>query len=254
MTGRRKIGNRLLIGVVLLGLVFMAGCGTLEKLVNKDPDQASFGDFIGFGENQTADVPAVANMAASGETRTIELYFADATGKYLVREQRTVPKTESLARETVVQWLKGPAGTEQGSLALVPTTTQLLDIALKDGVATVDVSKEFLQPNQNVTQEVALYGLVNSLTQYSSIQRVQLRVEGNPLTKYGTLDATMLVSKENLLKDAATGNPILPSTGSDSGAASSGGSGSGSNSSSGGGTLPASPSSINIFEDNAGST
>jgi len=244
--------NRLLIGVVLFSLIFLTGCGTLETLVNKEGTTTSFSDFIGGDKNATT-LPAATTAATSTDQKAIALYFADSTGKYLVKEQRILPKTESLARETVNQWLKGPAVKGTTVQASVPTTTVLLDIAIKENVVIVDLSKEFLQPSSKVSPEIALYGLVNTLTQFSTIKQVQIRIEGKPLTKYGTIDATKLVSKTSLIKGAATTDPIVPS----SGTGNTGNSGNTSNTGNTGsglaapdksnGALPNSPSSINLF-------
>ncbi|MDP4161275.1 MAG: GerMN domain-containing protein, partial [Bacillota bacterium] len=99
-----------------------------------------------------------------------------------------------------------------------------------------------------VSPEVALYGLVNTLTQFSTIKQVQIRIEGKPLTKYGTIDATKLVRKASLIKGTSANDPIFPSSGTGKSAGSNG-SGSGvetpgkaSNS-----ALPNSPSSVNLF-------
>ncbi len=238
-----RIWNSFLMGVVLLSLIFIAGCGTLETLVNKDGATTSFGDFI--GGNKTASLPD-ATTASTGVTstdpKTIVLYFADSTGKYLVKEERILPKTVSLARETVTQWLKGPVVKGTTVLASVPTTTVLLDIAIKENVAIVDLSKEFLQPNSKVSPEVALYGLVNTLTQFSTIKQVQFRIEGKALTNYGTIDTTMLVNKASLMKETASTNPIIPSSGTGNTGLGVTAPGKTSN-----GALPNSPSSINLF-------
>lgn len=238
-----RVRNKLIIGVVLFSLIFFTGCGTLETLVNKEGTTTSFSNFI--GGDKPATLPVATTTATSADPKEIALYFADSTGKYLIKEQRILPKTESLARETVKQWLKGPA-VIKGTTVLpsVPTTTVLLDIAIKENVVIVDLSKEFLQPNSKVSPEVALYGLVNTLTQFSTIKQVQIRVEGKPLTKYGTIDTTELVSKTSLIKGAASTNPTVPSSGT----------GITGNTSSGvaipdksNGALPNSPSSINLF-------
>lgn len=225
-----QVRNSLLLGVVF-SLIFFTGCGTLETLVNKDGTGTSFGDFIG-GGNPT--LPNATTATTSANTIAISLYFADSTGKYLVKEQRMVPRTASLARETVTQWLKGPVVQETAGQASVPTTTALRDIAIKDNVVIVDLSEEFLQPSSKVSPEVALYGLVNTLTQFSTIKQVQLRIEGQPLTNYGTIDATNLVTKESLL------NPIAPSSGTEN-------TGLAAPTSTNNGALPNSPSSINLF-------
>lgn len=232
-----RVRNSLLMGVVLFSLFLLGGCGTLEKLVNKDGASTSFGDFI--GGNKTATPPATTNGTTSAEAKTIVLYFADPTGKYLVREQRILPKTASLARETVTQWLKGPAVKGTTVLASVPTSTTLRDIAIKENIVIVDLSKEFLQPNAKVSPEVALYGLVNTLTQFSTISQVQIRIEGKPLLKYGSMDATMLINKASLVKGTTTANPIIPSSNMGLGVTPPG------NTSNG--ALPNSPSTINLF-------
>ena len=247
-----QVRNSLFMGVFFLCLIFLAGCGTLETLVNKEgtATATSLGDFI--GGDKAATLPAATTAtatspSASTESKGITLFFSDLTGKYLVKEERMLPKTASLARETVTQWLKGPAVIKGSTVqASVPTTTRLLDIAIKENVAIVDLSKEFLQPNSKVSPEVALYGLVNTLTQFSTIKQVQIRVEGKPITKYGTIDATKLVNKASLVKGAAAStNPVVPSSGTGTGTG---------NISSGAvapdttnGAIPNSPSSINLF-------
>lgn len=237
---KARIRKSILMGVVLLGLTFIGGCGTLETLVNKNGTSSSFGDFI--GGNKTDTLPAATNATAvpTATAKTIELYFADSTGKYLVKEQRTLPKTTSVAKETVTEWLKGPAIQGATVLASVPTSTLLRGIAIKENIAIVDLSKEFLQTNAKVSPEVALYGLVNTLTQFSTIKQVQLRVEGTPLTKYGTIDATMLVNKVTLVKGSGNTNTTVPSSNTGSGVTPPG--------------TTKSPSSINLFNDPSSST
>ncbi|KLU64340.1 spore germination protein GerM [Desulfosporosinus acididurans] len=265
-----RAGSKLVIGMIVLSLLSLTGCGTLETLINKDGTDSSFGNFI--GGDKTAAISAAASAltststSPSADSKVITLYFPDSTGKYLVKEQRTLPKTLSVARETVTEWLKGPAAAKgTKDQAAVPASTTLLDIAVKGDLAVVDLSKEFLQPSSKVTPEAALYGLVNTLTQYSTIKQVQIRIEGKPLTKYGTIDATNLVSKPSLVKGSTPVTSIIPNLGSSAGTdknnGSSGTSGqslqpSQSSQPSGTGTsqpnktdnaLPNSPSSINLF-------
>lgn len=238
------------MGVVIFSLIFIEGCGTLETLVNKDGTNTSIGDLISGTNTSTlpAATPATIGATSAGST-TIVLYFADPTGKYLVKEQRTLPKTVSLARETVTQWLKGPAVTGTTVQASVPTTTVLLGIAIKENVAIVDLSKDFLQPNSKVSSEVALYGLVNTLTQFTTVKQVEIHIEGKPLLKYGSIDTTKLVNKASLIKTSAavTTNQVVPSPATGS---------------TGGVTAPdtstaplaESPSSINLFDYTASPT
>ncbi|MGI1659870.1 MAG: GerMN domain-containing protein [Desulfitobacterium sp.] len=184
----------LYLGVLLIVSALLGGCGTLQTLVKEDSEKSLLADWIG-GNSEEATIPATSNL---GDGKMISLYFPDATGKVLIKEERSIPKTLSLARETVNQWLMGPAvqGSTQGA---VDPATSLVDIAIKDGVAIVDLSREFTQVYGNVDQEVAVYGLVNTLTQFPTVREVTFRIEGKALTRLGSLDVTRLSYREGLV-------------------------------------------------------
>lgn len=201
--------NWVLMGVVFLSLILMTGCGTLETLVKKDGTSTPLTDWIGANGDKDAAIPAT---TTAGEGKAVALYFPDMSGKYLLKEERMLPKTVSMARETVNQWLKGPTATETMQSA-VSTVTTLRDIAIRDNVVIVDLSKEFMQSNSKVLSEVALYGLVNTLTQFSTIKQVQIRIEGEPIGKYGAIDATNLVYKASLVKSTAPEKSVTPNNG-----------------------------------------
>lgn len=225
-----------LVAMMVISVV-LTGCGTLQTLVQKDGETSPLSQWIG-GKDQQA-VPATSNL---GDGKAVNLYFPDSTGKFLVKEERTLPKTLSLARETINQWIKGPSGKGNAQAAVASSTT-LLDISVKDGVATVDLSKEFIQPVSKVSQEVSIYGLVNTLTQFPTVHEVKLRIEGKPLTKLGNLDLSHLSYKDGLVKDSSTAKN--QGTGSSKSTPSTGGStGTGSNTATQGAD---SPSSLNLF-------
>lgn len=245
----KQIKVRKLFTIVAMMVIsfVLTGCGTLQTLVQKDGETSPLSQWIG-GKDQQA-VPATTNL---GDGKAVNLYFPDSTGKYLVKEERTLPKTLSLARETINEWVKGPTGKGNAQAAVAPATT-LLDISVKDGIATVDFSKEFVQPVNKVSQEVSIYGLVNTLTQFPTVHEVKLRVEGKPLTKLGNLDLSHLSFNDGLVKDTsavksqgAGSSKTTPSSGGSAGT-----SGSGSNS------VPSgtdSPSSMNLFSIPSGTT
>lgn len=239
--GKSLIGKKTARLLVLSGLIIISlilpGCGTLDTLLKKDGSNTSLGDWIG---GKSSSAPAM-TASTPAEGKTVSLYFPDSSGKFLIKEERTLPKTLSLARETASQWLIGPAVKGSGVQAAVAPNTSLLDIAIKEGIVTVDLSKEFLQPAPKVSAETALYGLVNTLAQFSTVKEVKIRVEGKPITKYGAVDAAKLTFKESLVKGS-----VPKSSASASASASNPGSVS---DPVGGGksALPNSPSSINLF-------
>jgi germination protein M len=230
----RRIKPLVYFVVMLLSMLVLSGCGTLQTIV-QDGKTSPLAEWIG-GTNQSASIPAISNL---GDGKTVNLYFPDSTGKALVKEERTIPKTLSLARETVNQWLKGPAVKGETQSAVDPSTT-LIDISVKEGVATVDLSREFTQVYGKVSQEVGVYGLVNTLTQFPTVREVKFRIEGKAITKIGNVNVAKLSYRESLVKGASgstssskgTNIPVVPATENSKGTKS---------------VLPDSPSSMNLF-------
>ena len=194
---KKRTSLKRLFGVIIIlaSLFVLTGCSTLETLIQEDGTVTTLGEWTG---SEGTGVPTLSNPS---EGRTIVLYFPDSSGEYLVAEERVIPKTLSLARETTKQWLMGPAtvGNAQPAVSL---ETVLLDIGIKEGIATVDLSREFIQPWGQVSQEAALYGLVNTLTQFSTVNEVKIRVEGKELDNLGSIDTTHLVYNGSLVKES----------------------------------------------------
>lgn len=236
----KRRGFLMYLGVMLLSALILSGCGTLQTLVQNDGETSPLADWIG-GTSQETSIPAISNL---GDGKAIVLYFPDSTGKALVKEERTLPKTLSLARETVNQWLRGPAVQGSTQAAVDPKTT-LIDIAVKEGVATVDLSREFTQVYGKISQEAAVYGLVNTLTQFPTIREVKLRIEGKALTKLGTLDLTKLSYREGLVKGSSGNVNSSVGSGVETGSQNKQGTKS---------VLPDSPSSMNLFSFPVSST
>lgn len=119
-------------------------------------------------------LPTVADFV---DRATVVLYFANENGQ-LVAEQREIPKVEGIARETIRELILGP---ENGMLdPTIPAGTTLLDIDVNEGLCTVDFSKELIigHSGGSGSEYLTVYSIVNTLTQFGTIQEVQLRVEG----------------------------------------------------------------------------
>lgn len=109
----------------------------------------------------------------------LHLYFADEDGTQLVDTWRTVVYNCNVPLERVVveQVLKGP-----DSDVVFPTVnpdTKILSITTRDGICYVNLDQSFLNDPYSVTAQVAVYSLVNSLTELSTVQSVQFAVDGD---------------------------------------------------------------------------
>jgi hypothetical protein len=94
---------------------------------------------------------------------------------------RRVPLTENVAEAAMLELLKGPSSAEQsvGFRTSVYPGTTLRSISVKDGTATVDFSKEFLNAVAGSCHVAALSAQVSeTLKQFPSVQNVKILVEG----------------------------------------------------------------------------
>jgi germination protein M len=97
----------------------------------------------------------------------------------LVPVLRTVPETKGVARAAMTQLLA--AGTT-GLSSEIPAGTSLLGISIdSSGIATVDLSGRFAEGGTDVSQIARTAQVVYTLTQFSNVTGVLIRVEGNAL-------------------------------------------------------------------------
>lgn len=114
----------------------------------------------------------------SYEKAQLHLYFANESGDQLVDTYRTVVYNANISLERLVveEVLKGP-----NSDVVYPTlneAAQILSVTTRDGVCYINFDKNFLEEPYKVTSEVAIYSLVNSLTELTSVQEVQILIDG----------------------------------------------------------------------------
>lgn len=133
----------------------------------------SAGDFV----DSISDVNAF-------EKSELTLYFADESGEYLVEERREVMHSmnTSMERLIVEQLLEGPE--YAGYRATIPAETKLLNISVTDNVCYLNFDSAFLSSGLDVKEEISLYSIVNSLTQLTTVNRVQFSVNGSPAVMF----------------------------------------------------------------------
>ena len=115
------------------------------------------------------------------EMVTIRLYFANEEGDKLIAINRSLVhniglSSVSMEKLVVEQLLAGPANTE--SYPAINPETKLLDITVKDGVCYLNFDSAILTPVNNVTTDVTIYSIVNSLVELSNINKVQISIDG----------------------------------------------------------------------------
>ncbi len=108
----------------------------------------------------------------------IKLYFADNGGSSLVMKKRDIVYSSNEALEKVVmeKLIEGPA--ENEGYATISPDTRLNTIAVKNGICYVSLDTAIVDKPVDVTEEVLLYSIVNSLTSVPGVNKVQISVNG----------------------------------------------------------------------------
>jgi hypothetical protein len=104
----------------------------------------------------------------------------------LVPVLREIPATKATATAAMTAVLAGPNDAEQKASisTTIPAGTQLLDLTVKSGVATVDLSREFESGGGSASVLGRLAQVVYTLTQFPTIKSVVFEVEGQPVTTF----------------------------------------------------------------------
>lgn len=165
----RYVKNCLVIAFVLMLSVTLSGCDENQKHSEKPPVTNNGGVTVNTGKTKP-------------ETqREVTVYFPNKTGDKLLPAKRKI-KGEAPVEEIVSLILEGPDEAEQtaGMVGPFPRGVKLLEVAVRDRVANVDFSAELTKEFQGgSTGEIMLASsLVNTLTKYPEIEKVQILVEG----------------------------------------------------------------------------
>ena len=112
------------------------------------------------------------------ENVNLTLYFASENGKYLIKAQRSVEynSTLSLERLVVEKLIGGPVG--GGLYPCINPNTKIVNVSVKDRICYVNLSEEFLTQTQSVLPEVTVYSIANSLIELSTVNKVQISING----------------------------------------------------------------------------
>jgi germination protein M len=132
---------------------------------------------------------------------TLRLYFANETGDGLVAVNRELTHNADLSNVSmeklvVEQLISGPASDE--TFPTVSPDTKLLNITVKDGVCYLTFDSAMLTAVNNVTTDVTIYSIVNSLVELSNINKVQISIDGNKDGKFRDKYEASTIFERNL--------------------------------------------------------
>lgn len=118
------------------------------------------------------------------------LYFANHDGTKLreTHVKKVYDGTVPMEQLIIEQLLAGTGvieGLDEGYYDTIPKGTKLLKTTTKEGICYVDFNEKFLEKREGITDEVAIYSIVNSLVELSSVSKVQFTINEAPVELYG---------------------------------------------------------------------
>lgn len=145
--------------------------------VEGSPITDHYGNVIG---NMSADtfIYNVGNEINTYEKVELRLYFASEDGQKLMPVYRSVVYNSNISMEklAVEQIISGP--NNDIAYPTISKDAKVKSINVKDGVCYIDLDQEFLNQTGQVTAEVAIYSIVNTVTELPNINKVVFSVNG----------------------------------------------------------------------------
>jgi germination protein M len=149
--------------LALMLLLTLSGCTFLKR--NGEPAPPQNGDRL---------------PEPTDDLRETVFYLPDPTRQVLVPVRTGIPWEEGIARATVGYLTEGKVPgqlLDLGLLPLLPAGTEIRGITIRDGLARIDFSEEFLKFDP-ARERLVIYGLVYTLTEFPTINKVEILVDG----------------------------------------------------------------------------
>ena len=154
------------------------GVDCINFYVGDSPLVDAQGNMVGalyadnFVENPGATINTIQNS-------TLTLYFANKDGDALIAETKNVHYSSNMSMEKVImeQLLDGPD--TEGLKSAIPSGTKLVSVSTVDGTCYVNLDATFKNQDYSVKEAIVIYSIVNSLSEQSNINQVQISINGD---------------------------------------------------------------------------
>lgn len=133
------------------------------------------------------------------EKVNLRLYFANENGDRLVEEnQRNVEYNSNVSVEKLVveKLIEGPHSDEH--YPTINPDTNVISVTVADRICYVNLNEAFLAQPYNVTSDVTIYSITNSLVELPNINKVQISINGETALFYKESVSLTTIFERNL--------------------------------------------------------
>lgn len=159
-------------------LIQIPGVEFIDFYVEEQPLQDSKGNVIGAMNDETF-VDHSGGQINEYEEADIILYYANKKGTKLKQTMKSIVYDSNIPLEKVVieQLIKGPAEGKD-LYPTIPEATKLISVTVKDSICYVNFDEAFLKMENEVSEKVQIYSIVNSLAELATVSKVQISING----------------------------------------------------------------------------
>jgi len=145
-------------------------------------------------------------------TRFVDIYLIEE-GQFAQAVTRTIPDTPAVATSAIKALLDGPTPAEEAAdlTSAIPPSTLLLGLTIQDGLATIDLSREFESGGGSFAMISRLAQVVYTLTQFSTVDEVTFELDGEPVTVFS--NEGLLLEEPVRASDYWSALPLSPTDG-----------------------------------------
>jgi germination protein M len=115
---------------------------------------------------------------------TVTLFYANKTGDKLVGEDVKITVENNVPMEQEIIQCLIDGSDQESCYCPIPEGTKVIKTVTKNGTCYVDLNENFLNPMEDVSAEVTVYAIVNSLAELSTINKVQFTINGEKVEKF----------------------------------------------------------------------
>lgn len=179
---RMKLQRRTVAAIVaILTALAVAGCdsGSLSGAVNSTGSDKTAASTT---STTTKDSQAQANA-----TKTMTVYVPMEDG----RGVRTQSVTVDTSKYTLAFALNAMLQADrQQKYPVFPKSMEITGVTVKDGIATIDVTQDFVKAanDGDLTNQLRLAAIVDTATEFNTVKGVVITVKGKQLQNYGNYD------------------------------------------------------------------
>lgn len=178
-----KLKSILVLALTLLCAMVLAGCDEQKQ------GEAGSKTVVSSSSGSSSSSSSSSQSGSKAQLVNIKVYYPDENATGLVAVEKSIKDTDNKYQAAVEALM---AGTDKKGLANVfPKKAKLLQVTVSGKVAKVDFSRE-LQKNLvggSTGEEMLVGSVVNTLTEFPEIQKVQILVDGQEVeTLSGHMD------------------------------------------------------------------